>query len=263
MMTYSPLRYPGGKAKLAAYIREVVDVNDLGQSHYIEPFAGGAGVAFDLLINDKVKEIHINDIDRSIYAFWHSVLNNANALCDMIMECEISIDNWQKQKAIKLNYTDANLLQLGFATFFLNRTNRSGVLNAGPIGGNLQSGDWKLNCRFNRKDLVSRIKRISLFSSRINLQNMDALEFIDGVFDDAKRLSLVYLDPPYFVKGACLYQNHFIPDDHKKLADYIISMKQFHWIVSYDNVPEIKKLYSTEVQEEFDIVYSANGYSQG
>ena len=263
MSTFSPLRYPGGKAKLAKYLSEIIQLNQLSNQHYIEPFAGGAGVGLELLLCEQIKEIHINDLDRCVYAFWYSVLNHKKELCQLIRSTEINVANWIKQKEIRASSEKHDLLELGFATFFLNRTNRSGVLNAGPIGGMSQNGDWKLDCRFNKSELIERIERISFFASRISLSNRDAIEFIKECRSNAKAKSIVYLDPPYFNKGAYLYKNHFNSSDHSKLAEFTKSINQFHWVVSYDNTEEIKLLYADQIQEEFDIVYSANGYSCG
>lgn len=263
MSIYSPLRYPGGKARLARYIKEIISLNNLNNRHYVEPFAGGAGVAIDLLLSESIKHIHINDLDRSIYAFWHSVLCECDDLCEKIHNCSIDVENWRKQRDIKKNFKTADLLDLGFATFFLNRTNRSGVLNAGPIGGHDQSGNWKIDCRFNKDELVNRIRRISRYESRISLSNIDASDLLRDHLAEVKKHSLIYLDPPYYVKGAYLYQNHFSHEDHQHLSETIKSITEHHWIVSYDNVAPIRKIYHGQNQEEFLLNYSANGYSKG
>ena len=263
MTAFSPLRYPGGKGRLADFIREVVETNNMPDLHYIEPFAGGAGVGLELLLMECVRHIHINDIDISIYAFWHSVLNHTEEFCRLIRDYPVTIESWRDQKEIRQNPESYSLLQLGFATFFLNRTNRSGVLNAGPIGGINQLGAWAIDCRYNRNQLIERVQRISLFGSRVSIANMDAIAFIESKKSTAKSGSLVYLDPPYFNKGAYLYRNHFTKKDHETLARFVRGITNFRWIVSYDNVEDIKAIYSGEQQEEFNIVYSANGYSQG
>jgi len=243
MKFYSPLRYPGGKNKLAKFVALVCETNKI-DGHYVEPYAGGASVALTLLMEDKVNEVTINDLDRSIYAFWYSVLNETDKLCEMIESTEINIEVWQKQKAIQRRKPKADLLKLGFSTFFLNRTNHSGVIDGGTIGGLKQNGNYKINCRFNKKDLVERIREIANHKDKIHLYNLDALKLIKQIEKEAGiRNTVFYFDPPYFLKGQSLYMNSYGEKDHEKVSLAIKKIKNARWIVSYDNVPEIQSLY--------------------
>ncbi len=243
MKFYSPLRYPGGKNKLAKFVALVCEKNNIN-GHYVEPYAGGASVALHLLINGYVKEITINDFDRSIYAFWYSVLNDTKKLCNMIARAELTVENWQKQKDIQQNKKKADLLRLGFSTFFLNRTNRSGIINGGIIGGIKQEGNYKIDCRFNKKELIERIKFIAIHRKNIHLYNLDALDLIAKIEKKTKSKNIIfYFDPPYFLKGQSLYMNSYEPSDHKEVSDRIKKIKNAKWIVSYDNVPQIQALY--------------------
>ena len=263
MSSFSPLRYPGGKGRLATYLAEIVELNGLQKGHYVEPFAGGAGVALELLLREKVAHIHINDIDFSIYAFWKSAVYESDEFADRIMATEITVDAWQKAKEVKRNPENASSFELGFATFFLNRTNRSGILNGGIIGGLNQTGAWKIDCRFNKTDLANKIRRIGFFRSRISLSNEDASRFMKKVVPTIKPRSLIYIDPPYYVKGACLYENHYDNEDHACLAETVFGIKRHDWIVSYDNVSAIRKLYRGYNQQKLDINYSAREYARG
>jgi DNA adenine methylase len=263
MANHTPLRYPGGKGRFSDYIAELIELNGISGGHYIEPFAGGAGVALTLLFSEHVKHIHINDIDQNIYAFWHSVLNDAEQLCKLIHDTPVTVDVWLEQREIKRAPENSSLLKRGFATFFLNRTNRSGILNGGIIGGFEQTGNWKIDARYNKADLISRIEKIALFSDRISLTNKDTCAFIEENLPFIRERSLIYFDPPYYVKGGQLYQNHFKHEDHEKLAKYIKGIKNHRWVVSYDNAPEIKDLYKRFRQEEFSLSYSASSYSKG
>lgn len=242
----SPLRYPGGKNKLAKFIALVCEKNNIN-GHYIEPYAGGASIALHLLINGYVKEITINDFDKSIYAFWFSVLNKNDELCRMIRKTDITIENWKKQKNIQNNKENVDLLKLGFSTFFLNRTNRSGIINGGIIGGIKQKGNYKINCRFNKEDLIGRIKLIALYKKSIHLYKLDALDLIDNIVKEKRNKNVIfYFDPPYFLKGQSLYMNSYEPDDHKKVSEKIRNIENAQWIVSYDNVPQIQTLYKNK-----------------
>lgn len=242
-MFYSPLRYPGGKNKLAKFIAKICVDNDIN-GHYVEPYAGGASVALHLLIEKKVKKTTINDYDRSIYAFWHSVLKNTKKLCDLIENTEINIENWKKAKDVQKNKKKAKLLDLGFSTFFLNRTNISGIINAGVIGGLEQNGKYKMDCRFNKKKLIKKIKVIAKHKKQIDLHNLDALELIKKIQKESNsKKTIFYFDPPYYLKGASLYMNHYKDDQHIEVSDAIKNVKDINWIVSYDNTPEIESIY--------------------
>lgn len=242
-MLYSPLRYPGGKNKLAKFISKIC-LNNKINGHYVEPYAGGAAVALHLLIEKKVNKITINDYDRSIYAFWHSVLRNPKKLCDLIEKTEINIENWQRAKNIQRNKAKAKLLDLGFSTFFLNRTNFSGILNGGVIGGLKQNGQYKMDCRFNKKALIKKIQLINKYQAKITLHNLDALELIKKIQQEPNnQKTIFYCDPPYCLKGASLYMNHYDADQHKKVANVIKKIKNLNWIISYDNTPVIEKIY--------------------
>lgn len=263
MPFYSPLRYPGGKNKLAKFIALICEKNEIS-GHYIEPYAGGASVALFLLFNGYVSEITINDIDRSIYAFWHSILNNPEKFCDLIKKTEINIDNWKKCREIQKNKEKATMLELGFSTFFLNRTNISGIINAGVIGGLEQKGKYKIDCRFNKKDLINRIKKISKYKNNIHLFNLDAIKLIEKIQKESKnKQTIFYFDPPYYLKGKSLYMNHYNHDDHKEVGKMIKRIKNSKWIVSYDNVPEIKEIYRSCENKKYFFFHTARKAKKG
>jgi DNA adenine methylase len=261
---YSPLRYPGGKAKLAAFIELLFNENSLCDGHYAEPYAGGAGVALALLFGDYAARIHINDLDRSVYAFWHSVLNETEALCKLISDTPRTVPAWRLQRQIQQDKESASLLALGFSTFFLNRTNRSGIIaSGGLIGGIEQKGEWGMEARYNAPDLIRRVEKIAAFGSRISLTNYDALAFLEHAGSTLPVKSLVYLDPPYFVKGQQkLYANYYRADDHAAVAS-ALSNYAWPWVVSYDAAPEIRRLYRSYRVREYDLRYTAAGSYMG
>lgn len=261
---YSPLRYPGGKNKLAPFIAKICMDNGLN-NNYIEPYSGGASVALTLLLEGFVEEIIINDKDRSIYAFWHSVLHNTVEFCDRIHNCNITIDEWKKQKDIQLKKTQANLIDLGFSTFFLNRTNRSGIINGGPIGGFSQSGEYCLDCRFNKDELINRIKLIASKRNQIRLYTKDAIRLVDILLHRGHltEQSLIYFDPPYYLKGPSLYMNHYTHKDHLYVRDAISNIQFGSWIVSYDPTDEIKDLYSDYRSIEYNLTHTAHTARNG
>lgn len=256
-MFYSPLRYPGGKNKLSAFIAKICIDNDVN-GHYVEPYSGGASVALFLLLEGFVEKITINDKDRSIYAFWHSVLNKTNQLCELIENVELTIEEWRKQKAVQANKEKADLLELGFSTFYLNRTNRSGIINAGVMGGTKQDGNYLMDCRFNKTDLINRIRKIAQAKKNIRLYKKDAVKLIDKIQNESEVDNVVfYFDPPYYLKASTLYMNHYQDNNHKKVSDKIKEIQNIKWIVSYDNVPEIRELYLECQKKEFSFKHTA------
>lgn len=259
---HSPLRYPGGKRKLANFVKLLLRKNQLLDGYYAEPYAGGASVALSLLFNEYVERIYINDIDRGIYAFWHCVLNETEDLCRLIWDTPITMDVWESQREIQSSLSPS-LLELAFSTFFLNRTNRSGIISGGVIGGKQQSGKWKIDARFNKRELIARIEKIARYKDRIFLSMLDGIQFVDEIVMQFPHKSLVYFDPPYFVKGQSkLYTNFYSEADHIKLAKRISSLHT-PWIVSYDNVEPIRNLYAQYRLLEYGVPYSAQSRYQG
>lgn len=265
MKVLSPLRYPGGKAKIADFIKQLVKDNDLLDGVYVEPYAGGAAVALSLLMDEYVSRIVINDKDRSIYAFWYCVLYNTDRLCQLIEETPVNMEVWRAQRELQSpeNKETADLLTLGFSTFFMNRTNRSGIIKAGVIGGFGQTGNYKIDARYRKNDLIARIRRIASYADRIKLHNNDAVDFVKYIVQATPQNTIMYLDPPYYKKGRGLYMNYYNDVDHEKIRDVITQVDSIKWIVSYDNSPFIKSLYQAFRSQEFYLNYSANNNGKG
>lgn len=257
MNFYSPLRYPGGKGKVADYFKQIFKENFLYDGVYVEPYAGGASVALSLLFNEYASKIIINDIDRSIFSFWHSVLNSTDELCKLILDTPVTVDNWETQRLVQKDKQQQSLLKVGFSTFYLNRTNRSGILNAGIIGGRQQTGEWKIDARYNKKELISRIERIAQYKDKIELHNSDAVELVKSLRKSLQQKSLFYFDPPYYVKGKNLYLNYYQDNDHQNIADEISKVSNQKWIITYDDVSQIRNLYSKYRNKTFKLSYSA------
>ncbi|MGY2175581.1 DNA adenine methylase [Pseudomonas azotoformans] len=253
----TPLRYPGGKARLGAWLAALLEHNDLKNGVYVEPYAGGAGAAMYLLINNHVNNIVINDIDPVVHAFWWALLNDTDRLASMISETPVTMETWHKQQEIVSNTKITDLTLLGFATFFLNRTNRSGMIKGGVIGGKNQTGKYLIDARFNKKDLIERVIKIGKLKDRIQLFNVDAPEILNHPDIEFTERSLIYLDPPYFEKGSQLYRNHYQPEDHKKISESVMNICT-PWLVTYDNCEEIKKLYHEADGVEFSLHYSTH-----
>jgi DNA adenine methylase len=256
----SPLRYPGGKWRLTSCFESVIALNYGNPPVYAEPYAGGASLALSLLFTGVVSEIYLNDLDPAIHAFWFSILRHRKSFCELVERVPITPVEWRKQRKIYAKGLAAGRLALGFATFFLNRTNHSGILNGGMIGGKQQRGEWKLDARFNRSELIRRIERICRFKDRIHLCFQDASDFLREQKFGKK--SLVYLDPPYYHAGRELYLNAYRPNDHALVRDCARTLR-CPWIVSYDDVPEIRKLYRTYKSRRVRLLHTARSARLG
>lgn len=247
MDNYSPLRYPGGKANLATYLRHIIQSMNIEGCSYFELYAGGAGAALDLLFTGTVNRIILNDADYHIYAFWKSILENTDEFINLIETTPINLESWYRQRDIyNDDVNNHSMIEVGFSTFFLNRCNRSGIITkAGPIGGIEQNGQYKIDCRFNKTNLIKRIKDIANRANDIEIYNEDTLEFIRS---NLQRLqedhSFMYLDPPYYKKGKSLYLNFYTHEDHENLRDLLSNLRDLKWMISYDNVTEINDLYA-------------------
>ena len=260
MRDASPLRYPGGKWRIAPFFENLIQLNGLVGRRYVEPYAGGSSLALSLLIRGLVSDIHLNDLDPAVHAFWSAVLRRNQAFCELIRTARVTPGEWSRQKRIYARGRSAGTLALGFAMFFLNRTNHSGILNGGMIGGKKQAGEWKLGARFNKLELIRRVQRIGQLRRRIVLTRMDGLRLVHEI--RSMRNCLVYLDPPYYQSGAHLYLNSYEPDDHSKLRD-AVSLLKAPWVVSYDDVPETRRLYRTVRARKFELLHTARSLKKG
>lgn len=258
-ITKSPFRYPGGKTQLTNYIEHLLRINDITDT-YIEPFAGGAGVAIGLLLDNKIKNIVINDYDKSIYSVWNSILNKPHQLISKIKNTEITLNEWNRQKKIHEHFKNhQNSIENAFSTLFLNRTNVSGIISGGPIGGQNQSGKYKIDCRFNKDKVIGKIKAINNRRNNITITRMDATDFIDKVVSQYDSTSsFIFFDPPYYKQGQNLYLSFYNSNGHKKLAKKIQSLNDYKWITTYDCEKDILNMYSQSTAYKYSLRYSAN-----
>ncbi len=260
--TCSPLRYPGGKSKLYPLIRPIV-LENIENGIYIEPFAGGAGLGLQLLFNGDIQSLVLNDIDYHIYAFWHACLHFTDQFCEMIERCQLNMDSWNEQKNVYATANCHKVLDVGFATFFLNRCNVSGVIRGGPIGGKEQKGKYLMDARFNRAGLIEKIQRIGRYNEQIEFFNLDASNFLlERVSRYPTERSFLNIDPPYVKKGPLLYENSFLENDHVELANVIQTLRQ-KWIVTYDECDLIYRIFECYRKNVITLNYSAGRTKSG
>lgn len=258
--TYTPIRYPGGKTKLYPEIRAILEVNGLLGCPYAELFAGGAGLAIKLLLKGDVSSVVINDYDRAVYCMWDTIVNHSGELCGFIDSAVLDIATWKRMRNIYQNHDGIGNLELGMAAFYLNRTNVSGILSGGVIGGIGQTGNYKMDVRFNRDTLKRKIMDIAARRDSIEVTRLDAEEFIDQRLVDPKLFA--YLDPPYVQKGPGLYRSSFDERKHKSLAQKIGSAES-KWVVTYDADRLIDDIYGDYERGDLKISYTANAKTVG
>lgn len=254
----SPLRYPGGKATLAGFFESTIAALGLEKPTYIEPYAGGAGAGLELLLKNLVSTVVINDLDPAIHACWKAMVKDSEAFLRLLAEAPLTIEEWKRQREVyrRRHDVDVDPVDLGFATFYLNRTSRSGVLGAGVIGGFAQAGEYKIDARFDKKALQARIEKLAEVSGRIRVTKQDGAarlrEYLpkDNVF--------AYVDPPYVEKGSSLYMSSFKAEDHRDLAVTLNGHANTNWILTYDVADLVKSLYKAREVSEFRLLYSAH-----
>ncbi|WP_339096238.1 DNA adenine methylase [Deinococcus sp. VB142] len=259
----TPLRYPGGKQKLTPFVVDVIERNNLSGCQYVEPYAGGAGVAMELLMDDVVSSVYLNDFTYPVYAFWKTIKYDPDFLCARILSASLTVEEWLKRREIVRNPEMHSLQEVAYSFFYLNRCNRSGVVGGGLIGGLQQNGTWKMDARFSRNDLIGRVERIAKKADRIFVSNMDAEAFIEAYTPPKGVDAFFYFDPPYIGRSARLYLNDYSPEDHKRLAVSIQASRHKNWIVSYDYDARIVDYYVKQKQFEYQLQYNAAAVYKG
>lgn len=252
----SPLRYPGGKAALAGFFGDVIERLRIEQPRYVEPYAGGVGAGIALLRQDRVQELVINDIDPAVHSFWRSVVEHPDDFAARIVDSPMNVEEWRLQKSVYREADESDVMSLGFAFFYLNRTNRSGILNAGPIGGMNQTGNYKIDARYNAEQLAERVTAIGALASRITVLGLDGVTVARRYADDPS--AFIYIDPPYVDMGGSLYLNAFTHRDHAALASSLDEAPNGNWLVTYDPSDFIRRIYAGHNVREYELSYSAH-----
>ena len=250
----SPLRYPGSKRRLAAYVCQALELNSLQPSLYVEPFFGGGSVGIYLLQNEMAEKVIIMDLDPWVASFWHSVFFDTKWLVDRVMKTEITLDLWRQLKKSK----PKSRREKAWACLYLNRTSFSGILEkkAGPLGGKDQKSEYKIDCRFPREVIAKRIEEIGKFRGKIHaVWNCSWKDGIGKIKLEQRKKNLpkknvfYYLDPPFFEKAENLYRYYFDKKDHEQLRDNLLQL-QDKWLLSYDFSREVDRLYGDAIENK-------------
>lgn len=244
----SPLRYPGSKVRITEMVAGLLERNLLVGSHIFEPFAGGSAVSLGLLANGFASAATWVERDPMIYAFWKMVKDRPEELIARMERGKITLAAWQRMQPFRKidKPTKSNLADLGYAGLFFNRTCFSGILGAGPIGGMTQnSSSYKIDCRFNKRELTTSIRECSIIMKDVEVVFGDGIGYLRNNCLKMPPHSLVYIDPPYVTNGYKLYRYHFDKDDHTRLAEAVNDLR-VPWLMSYDNHNLIRDLYVGE-----------------
>jgi DNA adenine methylase len=241
---------------MAGLLAGIRRLNYLGHRAVAEPFAGGAGASLTLLYLEETPRIFINDADPAIHDFWWMLVNRPKPFLDRIAETPLNIAEWRKQREIFRRKRQVSTVSRGFAAFYLNRCNRSGIiLDGGPIGGVDQTGRWKLDARFNRAELRRRCEKVAEYRERIRVSCADGIAFIERLDPES---TFFFIDPPYFEKGSLLYLNALDANYHAALAARLEAMSNSAWVLTYDDCPQIRRIYGHWASiRPFSLRYSA------
>ncbi len=251
----SPFRYPGGKAKLSQFLAVFISANDLKGCKLVEPFCGGAGGTLPLLQAGIIDKLVLNDANSFIAEFWEASLNNTKALTKLIKSVDVNLNNWHRYSAIFKGEIDASPIEKALSVFFLNRTNRSGILHAGPIGGQKQSGDYLIDCRFNKQNLIERIEKLAKLKRKIIVKNEDASSL---VYKLNRTNCFIYADPPYVKQGKNIYKDYCFESSQHMTFSQVMKKQKNPWLISYDDDPLVHQLYSKRGINVIELSYVMN-----
>ncbi len=244
----SPLRYPGSKRLLVPILEALVRANVPPPRLFVEPLCGGATASLRLAGTDTAHEIFLADLDPLVAAFWRIAAFDTEWLVDAMQEEPVTVDRWGHwRKAEPAAARDQALKCL-----FLNRTTFSGILHgwAGPIGGRKQKSPYKIDCRFPKATLATRIRAVGALASAGRVADVVCGDY-EAVLVDARRRwprladdeVVVYLDPPYVKKGRKLYGWAFDDEEHTRLAN-VLRFCRYRWMLSYDDHSVIRAHYA-------------------
>ncbi len=255
----SPLRYPGAKARLATFVAEVLKLNKLKPKLMVEPFAGGLSVSLKLLQAGYVEKIAIGEKDPLVASFWKVAFDQTAWLMKEIRTIPITIERWKYFRGSEFT-TDR---ERALACIFINRTSFSGIMatSAGPIGGQKQESDYKIDCRFNRDMLCNRLEKIGALKDKVVFIENSSWEATLKKASQSgykKKDVFYYLDPPFYFKANKLYRHYFSDEDHQELHDTITREKS-PWLLSYDMADAIVEKYTKNgtMPNKIGFLYSA------
>ncbi|QOT19275.1 DNA adenine methylase [Paenarthrobacter sp. YJN-5] len=266
----SPLRYPGGKARMAPWLTDTFEglLGPMDVEIWLEPFGGGAGAALTALCTGKVPEAWIVEANPALAAFWTTVMNDGPALAARVERTIPTLALFQESRenvGAALAGEHLNVFDLGLSAFILNRCSRSGMIlpSVGPIGGKMQAGQHTIAARFNAGALADRIRAVHALGDRFKVFAGDGISFLEDLPDSGVQDEVFcFVDPPYIGVGNDLYAVGMDDDLHQRLARALNRLTT-PWLLTYDAHPRVPLLYPGSHVVEFDIPHTAGSSRVG
>lgn len=245
----SPLRYPGGKQRAIGQIAKLFPKNAI---EYREPMVGGGSVYFHARTNSFAKKYWINDKFTELVSFWKSVQNEKTCL-QLLAELEELRSSFNSAEEIKDYFLSArkeeshDQYRQAFLFFFFNRVTFSGTTRAGGFSAAAST----------RRFTASSIERLAPMPQALEGTQITNLGFEEVISEPGEDV-FIFLDPPYFTAtrlyghGGSLHQF-----DHELLADCLKNSKH-RFLITYDDCPEIRELYSWANIQSWSLQYGMN-----
>ncbi|WP_017304163.1 DNA adenine methylase [Spirulina subsalsa] len=223
---HSPFRYPGGKF----YARKLILEHIPEHENYVEPFAGGASIFF---AKDKVKYNWLNDIDEELINCFLMIRDYPEELIEKLQGEKATKE---RHYFYKHDYSAQNDLERATRWYYLNRTSYSGIMKA-------ESCYWGYGEKYSMRpeNWGRNILRTSEKLQGVKLTHLD----FEKVFENLPKNTFLFVDPPYFsARQDNFYTHFFCQEDHIRLCQTLKKYSdQVRFLLTYDNVPEIRGLY--------------------
>lgn len=262
-------KYIGGKTWLKNHLRQelvhVLESNTI--KAYCEPFAGGLGAflsVYDLLLNYKIKDVILNDINSKLICLYKEVKTNPTELLNEYIKLEesfkekvptyfFSLDPKKDKEEIKktLEYAENyykriresfNINTASVASsaklLFLQKHCFNGIYRENASGGYNTPFNWD-GKSFSKELMEEKILSIKSVLDKFNIT------FINKSFEEINynKQTFYYLDPPYINQD--LVENKY----NKEMFDL---EKQKSLIEKIHKVPFIYSNHSNDILlEEF------------
>jgi len=253
-------RYPGGKAKLQQKI--IPKLGNIANLEYREPFFGGGSIGIAVL-DQRPASVWINDFDDGIAALWQSVIYYPALLKEQIRQLKPSVaafDQIKSELSSKVPSCDSadQIANFGLKKLAIHQLSYSGLGTkaGGPLGGKHQRSKYKIDSRWSPNYMCAQIDLIHAKFAGLEVC-CTSVDFM-ALIEDTSRRAIVFLDPPYWEKGSSLYQHAFSDADHQRLAD-ALRVTEHHWVLTYDDCPQIRALYNWATIEVLEVKYSIAG----
>lgn len=249
----SPLRYPGGKSRA---IGKIVQHMPSHFGEYREPFVGGGSVFVHFRQKFPRVPMWINDLNFDLFCFWKETQRDAVRLASRVRE--IKTENREGRilfETLRAQlYTSLSDFERAARFFVLNRISFSGTVDSGGYSEGAFRG------RFTDSS-IARLERLGSILHDVKITNCDYGAVIDAPGSDA----FLFLDPPYLAATKSrLYGVNgtlHVLFDHSAFARKMHNC-QHHWLITYDDTPEIRTNFAYAHQIRWELQYGMNNYKR-